>query len=393
MGRVRGNTVPQFGACTAVAVTLFCLALVVGLGAEKPYDPATKSAVTARIQLADQRMLRHANSNWGYDIFSYYARAEHPLGSGYLERRTPYVHRFLYPMVTAFVARTTGLPILTVMVWLSALALAAVGVSAALLSAAFGLNPRNAAIVGLAAGLTPGLAKLLESPAYTDLFGAALASLSLIAALRHRQLLSLALLVAAIWTRETNLLFAAPLVGIALVQSSARWAAVVFAVAAAAYQLPHFLFSASAHYPVMWSIHQGLLARRTIGGWTDYVLFGLSIMVPLSLLGIAKLAWRRDPLGVGLALWLAGYLILGFCSADSARLVGSAAPLVVVIGSAVAPENPRRVLLALSIVGGLVYLFASGAAVVLALGLCFGITIAFAVIRRGTPDYLTLAPR
>jgi hypothetical protein len=130
-------------------------------------DSVTSVARERAVRQRDQRFVRGSYPYLGDDEASYFAMAEHPLGHGYLERRSPFCYRLLEPML-AHLLTTLGLDapraffLIGVVAWLLA------GLAVGSLAGFLGARPLTAAAVGALFMMTPAALDGLVYPHIID---------------------------------------------------------------------------------------------------------------------------------------------------------------------------------------------------------------------------------
>lgn len=352
-----------------------------------PYAAVNEGTTEARVRLSDHRVLRHEEALWGNDGTSYYARARSPLDTSYLANRGPYVYRFAYPWLAWGLHKTTGLSVIHSMTILTAIALGAIAAATSTLARSLGARVYRAIASGLVAAAVPSVLKLIGAPATTDAFGAAAAAVALLAAIKRRTGPAAAMLVLAIWVRETNALFAMPIAALAWQRGSLRVAGSVLGLAAIAALAPRVMFEASSDLEVLWQMRQGLAAKGDWRAVVDYIPAGFGLMAPLA---VATLFHRgTSPFVAAMIATMAGFALLGFFSADAGRLVGTSSFLIAAVAATSSVSDRTFYLLAgLSITSGLLWVYGEGATIPLIFGLGGATLVSLRIARQATPPQL-----
>lgn len=289
MGRPPAKVLVVAGPCV--------LALVLGLLITLPIrvhypDSATSPARERVVRQRDVGFVRGTYPYLGDDEASYFAMAEHPIGHGYLERRSPFCYRLLEPLV-AHVLLTLGLDATQAFLIIGVVALLLAGLAVGSVARFLGARPVTAAGASALFVLTPAALDGFVYPHIIDAGAWALMAWSWDRWLRGRTVVAAALLLAAVLWRETSALMLFCMVAQALRKPQARRGiALVVVSVIVGLVLPRLLVHPSQSFPLSLVIRRVLHSRRS-----DVT----------TLAGVARvvLAYTVDGLGFGALVLLA----------------------------------------------------------------------------------------
>jgi hypothetical protein len=276
---VRGRGVPDMSAAKAemterasagpLLSCVFCmLALLFGLLVAQPLrvhypDNATSVARERVVRQRDRGFVRGTYPYLGDDDASYFAMAEHPLGDGYLERRSPFCFRLLEPLLARLLTilgldAPAAFLLIGIVGWLLA------GLAVVSLAQFFGARPLTAAAVGAVFMMTPATLDGLVYPHIIDAGAWALMFWSWDRWVRGRTTLAAVLLLAAVLWRETSALLLLCMLAQGMRNPRARRdIALVTGAVVAGLLLPRLLVNPSQSFPVTLVIHRVLHSRAS----------------------------------------------------------------------------------------------------------------------------------
>ena len=141
---------------------LFGLLIALPLRVHYP-DNVTSVARERVVRQRDRGFVRGTYPYLGDDDASYFAMAEHPLGDGYLERRSPFCYRLLEPLL-ARVLTILGLDVSGAFLLIGVVGWLLAGLAVGSLAQFFGARPLTAAVVGAVFMMTPATLNVVVYP-------------------------------------------------------------------------------------------------------------------------------------------------------------------------------------------------------------------------------------